>query len=100
VVTPAIVLVLEECAEAKTRRAANAAARRANQNSENQKRILDLSIPFFKNISVFIDPKSPPYNAYPVPPEGAYRAIVTDVGHGMRWTQAALAARKRGPMIT
>ena len=52
-----------------------------------------------KNILVFADPKSPLNNRHPVPVEGTYRAIVTDVGYGMRWTQAALAARKRGSMM-
>src|SRR5271154_678309 len=55
----------------------------------------NLSSPFGKNISVVADPKSPPDNTHPVPVEGAYRAIVTDVGYGMRWTRAASGALRR-----
>jgi hypothetical protein len=72
--------------------------RRANHIYDNQK-YGRLSIPLCKNILLFRNRKSPYDNPHPVPPEGAYRAIVTDVGHGMRWTQVALAARKRCPMM-
>src|SRR5580658_258738 len=70
-----------------------------NSLSEKRKLIWGLSSPLRKNILLFRNHKSPYDNAHPGPPEGTYRAIVTDVGHGMRWTQAALAARKRCPMM-
>jgi hypothetical protein len=73
--------------------------RRANHLLKNRSIFLDLSSPLCKNILLFRSRKSPYDNPYPGPSEGTYRAIVTDVGHGMRWTQAALAARKRGPTM-
>jgi hypothetical protein len=43
--------------------------------------LLPLSSHFCKNISVFIDGKSPAYCGHPVPKEGT-SAVVTDVGTG------------------
>ena len=48
--------------------------------------MIPLSSPFLKNISIYSDPKSPAYPLLSRPLEGRIM-IVTNVGHGMRWTR-------------
>ena len=55
---------------------------------------LPLSSPLRKNFSLRRALETALLIRHPVPPEGRI-AIVTDVGHGMRWTLAALLTRAR-----
>jgi hypothetical protein len=55
----------------------------------------DLSSPVAKNYLLPFEAKSPAYSVHPVPHEGRI-AIVTDVGHGMRWTRQRRRAFWRG----
>ena len=57
-----------------------------------------LSSPSAKNIPLLRRPKSLLYPRHPVPHKGRF-AIVTDVGHGMRWTRqrrARIGNRRAG----
>ena len=58
----------------------------ANFSQGDLPRADHLSSPVAKNYLLPFEGKSPAYSVYPVPHEGRI-AIVTDVGHGMRWTR-------------
>jgi hypothetical protein len=46
---------------------------------KSETNFVDLSSPLLKNISLFVDPKSPPNNIHPGPTEGRF-ANVTNAG--------------------